>query len=59
MFREYTIVPIVPKPVIEGRVPTQWMLDNMHRISREDFYDQSLTEEDLKRIYGNGETRQG
>lgn len=37
---------------IEGRVPTAWLLENMHKVSREDFYNQELTEENLKDKYG-------
>jgi hypothetical protein len=41
------------EPAIVGRIPAPWMVANMHRISRDDFYDQTMTEGDLKRKYGN------
>lgn len=36
-------------PAIEGRVPTAWLLEHGHQLTREEFYDQSLTEDDLKK----------
>jgi len=35
-------------PIIRGRVPTPWMVEHMHEVSVKDFYDATLTEEDLK-----------
>lgn len=54
-FRKYTNLPISTQPLIEGRTGSKWLLDNMYRISEEDFYNQSLTEDDLKKKYGEVE----
>jgi len=35
-------------PSIAGRVPTPWLIEHMHDFPREVFYDQSLSEVDLK-----------
>jgi len=35
-------------PSIEGRVPTPWMINHMHEFSPAEFYNQSLTEADLR-----------
>ena len=56
-FRRYPSVGSKREPVIEGRIPSNWLLDNHHRISEEDFYNAELTEEDLKRKYGSTEGR--
>jgi hypothetical protein len=50
---KYEPLPLPTEPAIIGRVPTPWILENMHRISREDFYNESLSEDDLKKLYGN------
>lgn len=50
-------LPLPTEPAIKGRVPTPWMFENMHRISREDFYNENLTEEDLKKLYPFEENR--
>ena len=44
------IFPPSTKPAIEGRVPTKWMFDHRHDFTTEEFYDQSLTEIDLRRM---------
>lgn len=50
-FRRYAAFPPSPEPLIKGRVPTPWILRNMYSISKEDFYNEELTEEDLKKKY--------
>ena len=49
MNTEYSL-PISCASAIEGRTPTPWMLDHMHDFSVAEFYDQSLTESDLRRL---------
>ncbi len=44
-------LPLSPEPLIRGRVPSRWLLDNIHVISHEDFYDETLTEDELRRKY--------
>lgn len=43
-------LPPSTKPAIYGRIPTAWLLDHANELTNEEFYDQSLTEEDLKQI---------
>jgi hypothetical protein len=39
------------RPLIEGRVPTGWIMRNGNDIALDDFYNQDLTEDDLKQKY--------
>ena len=41
-------IPYSTKPAIEGRLPTPWLMDHAHDFSVAEFYDQSLTEADLR-----------
>lgn len=52
-FRRYAAFPPSLEPIIKGRVPTPWLVRNMSSISKEDFYNEALTEEDLKDKYNN------
>ncbi len=36
---------------VRGSVPSRWLMDNDHRISEEDFYNENLSEDDLKIKY--------
>jgi hypothetical protein len=49
-FRTYDASVKCTEPIIEGRVPSKWLEENMHKISKEDFYNQELTEDDLKML---------
>ena len=51
-WHRYDALPETTEPLMEGRVPSKWLLDHMWDISREDFYNFDLTEEDLKKKYG-------
>jgi hypothetical protein len=42
--------PISIYPIIEGRTPTHWIMENYRKLTREEFYNQSLSEDDLKKI---------
>jgi hypothetical protein len=44
-------LPPSTQPAFKGRVASKWLIDNMHRMSHEDFYDERLLEEDLKKKY--------
>jgi hypothetical protein len=46
---KYEKLKLPTKPLIEGRVPTPCLLDIMHQVKRKDFYNQRLTETELKR----------
>lgn len=51
-FRKYQKnQPYIPKLLITGRVPSGWLMDNAHKISRNDFYNPLLSEDDLKKKY--------
>jgi hypothetical protein len=50
-------LPPSTKPAIDGRIPTAWLLDHANELSTEEFYNQSLTEEDLKRIINERKAR--
>lgn len=39
------------KPLVEGRVPSGWLMKNAHRISQDDFYNKRLSEEYLRTKY--------
>ena len=56
-WRKYTELPINIKPLIEGRVPSQWLFNHLHSITKEDFYDFSLSEDDLKKKYSHLKVR--
>lgn len=43
-------LPPVVESAIIGRVPTPWLVEHMHEFTKAEFYDQSLTEDDLKQI---------
>lgn len=47
----YHPFPPSTEPLIIGRVPSRWLLDNGHLIKKDDFYNESLSEDDLKRMY--------
>lgn len=54
--RYYTdnkLFPLPPslEPLLEGRKVSRWLMDNGNSISPEDFYNKSLTEDDLKAKY--------
>lgn len=51
-FRSYDPLPISTEPLIRGRKPngSRWILDMGSYIRRREYYDRSLTEEDLKRL---------
>ncbi len=43
-------LPASTEPAIVGRVPSAWLLENMHSFNRAEFYDQSLSEDDLRAL---------
>lgn len=47
------LTPLPPslEPLLKGRVPSAWLVHNGNKISKEDFYNETLTEEDLKAKY--------
>ncbi len=51
-YRNY-LFPLPPslEPLLKGRVGSKWLFANANSISKEDFYDENLTEEDLKEKY--------
>lgn len=51
-FRKYPELSLGTEPLLEGRACSKWLVDNMWDISKEDFYNFDLTEEDLKKKYG-------
>lgn len=50
-----TVLPPSSEPAIVGRIPTAWLLRNMHRIDPAEFYDERISEGDLKAKYGDAE----
>lgn len=50
-FRKFKTDIEITEPIITGRVPSGWLYWNTHRISEEDFYNENLTEQDLKDEY--------
>jgi hypothetical protein len=56
------IMPISTEPAIVGRVPTPWLMDHMHELSKDEFYNDQLSEDDLRTILNdrlNNELRAG
>ncbi len=47
------LTPLPPshEPILRGRVASKWLVDNGNLISQDDFYNKTLTEEDLKAKY--------
>ena len=45
------LLPPSADPLITGRTPTPWMVENAHKIRKDDFYDESRSEDDLRRKY--------
>lgn len=43
-------LPPTTAPAIVGRTPTPWMFENRYNVRKEDFYDEALSEGDLRRI---------
>ena len=48
--KSLTPLPISTAPLIEGRRTTRWIMENSHKLHKHELYDQSLTEDDLRKI---------
>lgn len=48
--RNLTPLPLSIEPLIKGRIGSSWLGRNLNYIRKREFYDRSLTEEDLKQL---------